>query len=309
MKKSLTILICAIMCVTLLVSCNSLKHEHINGEWEYNETHHWQGITCTWNKCDFDMQPAEHIDEDENDICDACGYDMSKLPAPINHFLRNQLGCEWLNETKVDDIAEIKIITESVGVAPGAFKNISSSVDKTVISKIYEDCYWLDTIPISKEECQIDGGGATTIKFILNNETIKEIYINNGNYKDGNEDYYKLLYTPKFSENDEYESNYGFVTYQDKVEVYWNDTFICEIPMSEIEFVEVDSYITTEGGIVGEWALKTEFGDLYFPESHIFHFVDNSNTIYKLTGVRLFKLVEKYSNWWVSQNGQPVLLD
>ena len=228
---------------------------------------------------------------------------------PTNHFLRNQLGCEWLSEIKVDDINEIKIITESVGVAPGVLKNIASSIDKTVISKIYENCYWLDTTPISKEEGQIDGGGATTIRFILNDSTVKEIYINNGNYKDPNADYYKLLYISKFSENDEYENSYGFVTYQDKAEVYWNDTFICEIPMSEIEFVEVDSYVTTEGGIVGEWVLKTEFGDLYFPESHIFHFEDNSKTIYKLTGMRLFKLVEKYSNWWVSQNGQPVLLD
>ena len=246
--------------------------------------------------------------EKEKDFSDICGYGL-ELQVPTNHFLRNQLGCEWLNEIKVDDINEIKIITENVGVAPGVLKNIASSIDKTVISKIYENCYWLDTTPISKEEGQIDGGGATTIRFILNDSTVKEIYINNGNYKDPNADYYKLLYIPKFSENDEYENSYGFVTYQDKAEVYWNDTFICEIPMSEIEFVEVDSYVTTEGGIVGEWVLKTEFGELCFPESHIFHFEDNSKTIYKLIGMRLFKLVEKYSNWWVSQNGQPVLLD
>ena len=131
----------------------------------------------------------------------------------------------------------------------------------------------------------------------------KTFYIKNGEYYT----YYKLAWEKEKDFSDI--CGYGFVTYQDKAEVYWNGTFICEIPMSEIEFVEVASYVTTEGGIVGEWVLKTEFGELYFLESHIFHFEDNSKIIYKLTGMKLFKLVEKYSNWWVSQNGQPVLLD
>ena len=73
MKKLFAILICAIMCVTLLASCDSLKHEHIKGEWEHNETQHWQGVTCTWNKCDINIVSEDHIDEDENGICDVCG--------------------------------------------------------------------------------------------------------------------------------------------------------------------------------------------------------------------------------------------
>lgn len=75
--------------------------------------------------------------------------------------------------------------------------------------------------------------------------------------------------------------------------------------MDELEFKQVDSYVSTEGGIVDEWIVKTEFGDLYFAEPKYF---ENSNT-YKLTGLLLFKLVEKYSNWWVSQNGQPVQME
>lgn len=75
--------------------------------------------------------------------------------------------------------------------------------------------------------------------------------------------------------------------------------------MDELEFKQVDSYVSTEGGIVDEWIVKTEFGDLYFPEPKYF---ENSNT-YELTGLSLFKLVEKYSNWWVSQNGQPVQME
>ena len=62
--------------------------------------------------------------------------------------------------------------------------------------------------------------------------------------------------------------------------------------MDELEFKQVDSYVSTEGGIVGVWIVKTEFGDLYFAEPKYFK---NSNT-YELTGLLLFKLVEKYSN-------------
>ena len=78
MKKLLAILICAIMFVTLLVSCDSnyLPHKHIKGVWEYNETQHWQDVICTWNKCDINIVSEDHIDEDENDICDVCGYTM-----------------------------------------------------------------------------------------------------------------------------------------------------------------------------------------------------------------------------------------
>lgn len=78
MKKLFAILICAIMCVTLLASCDSLKHEHIKGEWEYNEEQHWQNVTCTWNKCDFNIASEDHVDENNDGVCDVCGY-LSKI--------------------------------------------------------------------------------------------------------------------------------------------------------------------------------------------------------------------------------------
>ena len=73
MKKLFAILICAIMCVTLLASCDSLKHEHIKGEWEHNEEQHWQNVTCTWNKCVFDLVSEDHVDENYDGVCDVCG--------------------------------------------------------------------------------------------------------------------------------------------------------------------------------------------------------------------------------------------
>ena len=127
---------------------------------------------------------------------------MSEIPTPTNHFLRNQAGCEWLNEITAEDIAKIKIISGAVGVAPGNLNNVSSSTDETVIARIFEEYYWLDTAPISKMEGQIDGGGGVTVKFILKDGTAKELYINNGNYLDTNGDYFELLFTPKFKDTD-----------------------------------------------------------------------------------------------------------
>ena len=74
MKKSWVA--CLAVCLSLmsLPSCGSFKHEHISA-WQYNETQHWQNITCTWNKCDFLLPPPEnHIDENTDGVCDVCGY-------------------------------------------------------------------------------------------------------------------------------------------------------------------------------------------------------------------------------------------
>ena len=100
MKKLFAILICTIMFVTLLVSCDSnyLPHKHIKGVWEYNETQHWQDVICTWNKCDIDIVSEDHIDEDENGACDVCGYTFSldlnsvaKIVLDYEQALRDEL--------------------------------------------------------------------------------------------------------------------------------------------------------------------------------------------------------------------------
>ncbi len=51
-------------------------HQHIFGEWEYDENFHWCTWDCTWDMCDIDTT-AEHFDGDEDGICDACGYPMA----------------------------------------------------------------------------------------------------------------------------------------------------------------------------------------------------------------------------------------
>lgn len=261
----------------------SLFTTYSNTEWQANETHHWYK-----SNSDTMYSYAEHENMDADLICDICCH-LIDSQVPTNYFLRNQLGCEWLNEINVDNITEIKIITEYVGVAPGVLKNIASSIDKTVITKIYENCYWLDTTPISKEEGQISGGRATTIRFILNDSTVKEIYINNGNYKDPNAYYYKLLYIPKFSENDEYESSYGFITYLDTFEVYTLDGLKLGSfsGLSEYEFIEYPYDYIEENEDLGY--IETEFGRIYIHSYDVFYIKDgNVHEFYLITSERTF---------------------
>ena len=198
---------------------------------------HFENYECG---CPYDHGAVPHYDENTDLICDACGYDMNEDYPPLVDTtipLRNLTRCEWLNELTAEDIAEIKIISGAVGVAPGNLKNISSSTDEAVIARIFEEYYQLDTRPISKMEGQIDGGSGVTVKFILKDGTVKELYINNGNYLDTNGDYYELLSTPKFKDTDNATKAYGFITYLGTGTVYDKDNNpVCEIPISAFLF-------------------------------------------------------------------------
>ena len=77
MKKLFAFLICIITCLALLSSCNVLKHEHTMSDWKYNKTEHWREPVCGINNCIIQAEVhdlGEHSDEDENEICDVCGY-------------------------------------------------------------------------------------------------------------------------------------------------------------------------------------------------------------------------------------------
>ena len=248
----------------------SLNHHEHTGEWiEYNQHTHYYQYTCGCTLPDRGKEPHENYDADM--FCDVCGFNMSEIPTPTNHFLRDQAGCEWLNDITAEDIAEIKIISEAVGVAPGTPKNILSSTDENVIARIFEEYYWLDTTPISKSNGEIDGGGAITVKFILKDETEKELYINNGNYRDPGDDYFELLYTPNFNDTDSATKTYGFVTYVGTGTVYdGNNNSVCEIPVDELEYVIAGYDFWMFDGGYEYYVIDTEFGKLYFAKVDIF---------------------------------------
>ena len=245
------------------------NHDH-TGEWiPYSQNSHYYEYTCG---CTLPDRIENHVYNDVDTFCSICGYDTSDEPPCVEEtiFLRNLTGCEWLNEITAEDIAEIKIISGAVGVAPGNPNNILSSTDETVIARIFEEYYWLDTEPISEENGQIDGGGDVTVKFTLKDGTAKELYINNGNYRDPNGNYFELLSTPKFKETDNATKTYGFITYIGTATVYDNDNnFVCEIPTSALEYV-ITGYDFSLFNNGYDYCIETEFGNLYFVKIEIF---------------------------------------
>ena len=281
---------------------NEEEHEHIFTYTSAGEIGHY--ITSSLCGCSYEEGTLDHFDENMDLICDACGYDMNADYPPLVDTtipLRNLTRCEWLNELTAEDIAEIKIIGEAVGVAPGNLKNVSSSTDEAVIARIFEEYYQLDTRPISKMEGQIDGGSGVTVKFILKNGTAKDLYINNGNYLDTNGDYFELLFTPKFKDTDNATKAYGFITYLGTGTVYDKDNHsVCEIPIDELEFVESDGCV--DAMVTGYYyTVETEFGTLYFDYSNdLFYLQFEEGEVdyieyYQLVGKNLDELIAEYS--------------
>ena len=88
MKKTLAILICTILCATLLTSCSLLsfkneedsKHEHTKGAWIGDVHGHWQPEYCSLDSCVFEPSKKEyHVDNDANNICDICSYEYEYI--------------------------------------------------------------------------------------------------------------------------------------------------------------------------------------------------------------------------------------
>lgn len=97
MKKAFALMLIIFLFVACLASCDHehIKHEHIKGEWECNESGHWQPITCNLNSCNLEETPIyDHIDDDEDGYCDICNYFS---------------GSYFSNYVKVESVASIKL--------------------------------------------------------------------------------------------------------------------------------------------------------------------------------------------------------
>ena len=303
MKKLLSLLLSVVTCLSICASCTSLKHEHITGSWEYNETQHWRGITCTWNQCLFDLLFEDHVDNDGNGECDVCGYGLSVDIPPTNYFLRNQAGAEWLQAVTADDIAEIKIISEEGMVAYGCFKDVASSNDQATIEKMLEKYYWLDMWPVDEKDTIIMDGGVVTVEFIMDNGAINRLTFNNGDfYVDANGKHFELLYLPMFDYTPVYTSYKEFITRTGKGAIcqLLGDTnlevepvLLGEIPMDEIKFIPVDISFGV-GVFTPTYGIETDFGFLTFMDKEIFYINGQPNYYYQLVGKNLDELIDEY---------------
>lgn len=78
MKRNLLVLLLAFaMVATMLASCGGnggQECEHPQSEsWDSNATHHWHPAACEHGE--FRGPTMDHVDENEDEICDVCGYD------------------------------------------------------------------------------------------------------------------------------------------------------------------------------------------------------------------------------------------
>ncbi len=283
MKKVLFLAL-ILLTVVCLVSCDE-GVTHLGHSYEYiaYETGHFKAHTCG---CPSPDVLEEHYDHNCDLICDACGYE-------VNEILRNQTGCEWLNETSAEDIAEIRMISGGGGpLPPISFTYISSSTDKAVISSIFKDYFLLEVRSVSEEKTQIPDGGYFTVQFILNDGSVKQLHFINGEfYSDGNGNYFELMHLPVFRDGTDFVNHYGFEIWEQESCVYLEDgLLVAVIPTSELEFVELtdDIYL---GGNTPTHYIEMNGERIYFLSEYYFYINNDGSTYYQLVGKTLDELI------------------
>ena len=285
-----------------------------NIKWIYSETHHWWCPTFEGG-----ISPGivygygEHVNIDEDMTCDVCGYDLSSNVTPLGVIFSTLPGVEWLGTLKADEIAEIKMIEENSGVAPGSLKYISSSTNPSAIARILSEFRSLWAIKNDSSNPFVPGGQVLTVEFVLKNGTVKSFLFNNEIYSDTNGNHYNLSYIPTFNDVPEYTMHFGFVSYTETCEVWYEGDdfepyFLCEIPIDELEFECLEFELPAE---VSEYPyfIKTEFGTLGFYRNDIF-FIVGQGQYYELIGKNLDELItEATVGYSVTMNDEEWLYE
>ena len=181
MKKLLAILICAIMCVALLASC---EHKHTYGELTGYEEGHCKPYTCG---CPYPIVLDDHIDADGNDICDECGYKavlVYKLNANESGYELDRVGVGYQG-------GDITIPSEYKGlpvveIGYGAFKSeykLTSVIIPDSVTLISDDAFEnqtsLTSVNVGKNVVTIGVSafeGCTSLKTVVIGDATEYIY-------------------------------------------------------------------------------------------------------------------------------------
>ena len=223
-------------------------------------------------------------------------------PEPDYTFLPEFEG--WLIDVfTVENIAEIKTTFEYVGVAPGEFKNVKRTTDQAVIAQVLE--FYADTTmtQIAREETLVEGGSTFMIEFILTDGTVKRLHFNNCNYvyrpdPDDASTFacFRLDSVPTLEGYGNVTASYEFVTNNDTGKVYGDAGLLCQIPLEELEFIE----LTEELGdsTQQKYYVETEFGNLVFFTDTVFYIdfpIVGHTDCYQLVGKTIDELIAEYS--------------
>lgn len=269
-------------------------HEHTYQNYHDDIGHGWS-YTCG---CKTPPNFAQHFDGDGDQKCDDCGYDM------VIHASLHEYAC-WLLKLEAEEVAEVKTTFEYVGVAPGRFKDISITTDKTIIADVLEKYAYTSMKSVTREETDVDGGSAFTIEFILTDGTAKKFNFNNGFYAYGLDQdeisalcYFELDFIPTLEGYYNVEKCNGLVTYIDTGKVCEiNGKLIGEIPLNELEFVKLTEPFE-DSSTEQKYHIETEFGNLAFFSDTVFYiyFSGQGHTdFYQLIGKNLDQLIAEYS--------------
>lgn len=195
----------------------------------------------------------------------------------------------WLATLDGESVKEIKTTQQSVGVPPGALKDIRRTEDKEVIADLIELYKCATMTPITREEAEIDGGSAFTVEFILTDGTTKALSFNNGNYAyygvthhDSPLYYFNLDSIPTLEATEKVSAYHSFVTYIDTGTVYAGDTQIGEISVGALEFRALNEKIGLPDREM--YVVTTEFGKLIFQTEDIFYVEGAAGVYYRLAG-------------------------
>lgn len=262
-------------------------HEHTYEKFQDENGHSWS-YTCG---CDTPPNFAQHFDGDEDKKCDECGYVISSFE-PEYAMLHKYAG--WLLEITAEDVAEIKTTFENLGVAPGTFKNISRTTDKTVIADIIEKyaAVSMKTVPVL--DTYVEGGSAFEIEFILNDGKVRRLNFNNGFL--GN--LYELDTIPTLEGYDNISRSYELISYIGTGAIYDNDNnLICEIPIDELEFVMLEGDVGVSDWIT--YKAESDFGQLFFSSDTAFYISYphlGTTDYYVLVGKSIEELIAEYTD-------------
>lgn len=269
------------------------EHEHTYQKYQDEIGHGWS-YTCG---CDTPPNFAQHFDSDGDQKCDDCGYDMV-----IHALLHEYAG--WLSELNAEDVAEIKTTFEYVGVAPGNFKDVSRTTDKSVIADILNRYANTQMSSVTREETYVEGGSAFTIEFMLTDGTVKKFNFNNGFYAYGLDQdevsapcYFELNSIPTLKGYDNVMVSYGFITYEDIGKAYSDGSLLCEIPLNKLEFLELTEGFS-DSSYNQRYYIETEFGNLVFFTDVVFYIdypVIGHTDFYILVGKNIDELIAEYS--------------
>lgn len=150
MKKPLLLLIPALF---LIASCGETpkpdpkpdpeptpEHQHtFSNEWSKDSAQHWHAATCEHTDLKSDI--AAHIDNDNDYICDICGYELP-LPPPIEHT--HTFASEWTTSST----EHWHVATCGHDVVDGLAKHVDDDEDN-----ICDVCLMDLTAPEPKKPC------------------------------------------------------------------------------------------------------------------------------------------------------------